>query len=122
MKHLATSCLWLQGWVARKELRIAAVPTEVNPADLGTKVLAAKRLLMLLFILGMVTDNGERVGEGEYIERRGRNGSQGSRVFRLAQMLVAMNLQGCSVQGTNEDLVESLLVKFAFLSWSTSTR
>ncbi|CAE7908149.1 unnamed protein product, partial [Symbiodinium necroappetens] len=98
VKHLATSCLWLQGWVARKELRIAAVPTEVNPADLGTKVLAARRLMMLLFILGMVTDNGERVGEGEYIERRGRNGSQ-----------------GCAVQGDNEDFIESFLVKFAFM-------
>ena len=115
VKHLATSCLWLQGWVARKELRIAAVPTEVNPADLGTKVLAAKRLMMLLFILGMVADNGERVGEGEYLERRGRSGPQNSRVVRLAQMLVAMSLQGCAVQGDNEDLIESLLVKFAFM-------
>ncbi|CAE7264821.1 unnamed protein product, partial [Symbiodinium sp. CCMP2456] len=72
VKHLATSCLWLQGWVARKELRVAAIPTEINPADVGTKVLSAKRLLLLLFILGMVTDNGEQVGQQEYSERRER--------------------------------------------------
>ncbi|CAE7384883.1 unnamed protein product, partial [Symbiodinium microadriaticum] len=115
VKHLATSCLWLQGWVARKELRVAAIPTEVNPADVGTKVLAARRLAMLLFILGMVGENGERVGRREFEERATRQGLRQRNVMRLAQMLVAMQLQGCSGESEGTaDTVEGILVKFAF--------
>ncbi|CAE7202129.1 unnamed protein product, partial [Symbiodinium necroappetens] len=115
VKHLATSCLWLQGWVARKELRVAAIPTEVNPADVGTKVLAARRLAMLLFILGMVGESGERIGRCEFEERAARQGGRQRGVMRLAQMLVAMQLQGCSAEGeATAAAVESTLVKFAF--------
>ena len=38
VRHLQTSCLWIQMWTASKELKVLAIPTETNPADAGTKV------------------------------------------------------------------------------------
>ena len=68
---------------ARKELKVAQIPTEVNPADVGTKVLAARRLAMLLFILGMVTESGERVGRTEHEERLVRREAKGQRSHEI---------------------------------------
>ena len=62
VRHLQTSCLWIQQWVALRRLRVAAIPTEMNPADAGTKILTAKRLEMLCGVMGVVNEHGARVG------------------------------------------------------------
>ena len=115
VKHLSTSCLWLQGWVARKELKISAIPTEINPADLGTKVLTARRMALLMFIMGMVVDNGNRIGEEEHRQRRDRRAGPSQAVVRLAQMVLAMQLQGCTVGENGEagagECLDHFLVK-----------
>ena len=64
-KHLQTASLWIQQWVHRKELRVAAIGTAVNPTDMGTKILSANRLRMLCAVAGMVDDGGNKVGKEE---------------------------------------------------------
>ena len=62
VRHLQTSCLWIQQWCAKRELKVLAIPTEKNPADVGTKVLTANRLRMLCGITGMVNGGGSLIG------------------------------------------------------------
>ncbi|CAE7261574.1 unnamed protein product [Symbiodinium sp. CCMP2592] len=66
VRHLQTSCLWIQQWVAQHLLKVLAVPTEFNPADLGTKCFTAKRLRLLCYLVGLVHDNGEHVCQNEF--------------------------------------------------------
>ncbi|OLP74235.1 Retrovirus-related Pol polyprotein from transposon TNT 1-94 [Symbiodinium microadriaticum] len=72
VRHLQTSCLWIQQWVAAKTLRVAAVPTQFNPSDMGTKSLQQRRLRMLCFLAGMVDDHGNHIGQEEHAEVLGR--------------------------------------------------
>ena len=50
------------------------VSTVWNVADVGTKVLSAKRLKLLLHHLGMFTQDAQRVGEEEVHETIQRSG------------------------------------------------
>ncbi|CAE7436535.1 unnamed protein product [Symbiodinium sp. CCMP2592] len=99
VRHLQTSCLWIQQWVAQHLLKVLAVPTEFNPADLGTKCFTARRLRLLCYLVGLVHDNGEHVGQNEFREATARRAGQGDRnndvVVRLVQLLAAVTLQGC---------------------------
>ena len=36
VRHLHTSCLWIQMRTANKELKVLQIPTDINPADAGT--------------------------------------------------------------------------------------
>ena len=63
VRHLQTSCLWIQQWVLAKTLRVAPVPTQFNPSDMGTKSLPQRRLRMLCFLAGVVDDRGNPVGQ-----------------------------------------------------------
>ena len=61
IKHLAVRLLWLQ----HGRLTVHSVPTQQNPADIGTKPLTAKRIQLLLHILNFRNDD-QRIGEEEY--------------------------------------------------------
>ena len=99
VRHLQTSCLWIQQWVAAKTLRVAAVPTQFNPSDMGTKSLQQRRLRMLCFLAGMVDDHGDHIGREEHAEALGRDvlgRSGGDLMVRMVQALMAITMQGCS--------------------------
>ena len=99
VRHLQTSCLWIQQWVAAKTLRVAAVPTQFNPSDMGTKSLQQRRLKMLCFLAGMVDDYGNHIGQEEHAEALGRDvlgRSGGDLMVRMVQALMVMTMQGCS--------------------------
>ena len=66
VRHLHASLLWIQQ--KEKVLSVALIPTDLNCADIGTKNLAKKRLLGLLFMLKVVNAMSDRVGEEEYEE------------------------------------------------------
>ena len=51
VKHLSLRELWLQDAVQEKRLKVYKVHTDVNWADLGTKILAGTRVLQLLRLL-----------------------------------------------------------------------
>ena len=36
-RHIEANLLWLQQKVAEKSLTVTSIPTELNPADIGTK-------------------------------------------------------------------------------------
>eukprot|EP00439_Symbiodinium_sp_Y106_P073306 s1232_g13.t2 len=113
VRHLQTSCLWVQQWVAQHLLKVLPVPTEFNPADLGTKCFAGKRLRLLCYLVGLVRDNGDHVGHHEFREAVARRAGNVDRnkdvVVRLVQLLAAANLLGCEFgPGGPDDLFEDL--------------
>ncbi|CAE7840199.1 unnamed protein product [Symbiodinium sp. CCMP2592] len=87
VRHLQTSCLWIQQWVVQHLLKVLAVPTEFNPADLGTKCFTARRLRLLCYLVGLVHDNGEHVGQSEFREATARRAGQGDRNNDLASLI-----------------------------------
>jgi hypothetical protein len=53
IKHLRTETLWLQQAVTTRDLEVCKIDGEVNPADLGTKHLAATRLWNLMQLISI---------------------------------------------------------------------
>ena len=68
VRHLDASLLWIQQRERQKELQVSAVPSEINPADLGTKILTKARLYGLVFLLKMVDGCFKRIGREEFEE------------------------------------------------------
>ena len=65
IKRLAVRLLWLQQAIRAGRLTVHSVPTQQNPADIGTKPLTAKRIQLLLYILNFRNDD-QSIGEEEY--------------------------------------------------------
>ena len=101
VRHLQTSCLWIQQWVSMRRLRVAAIPTEMNPADAGTKILTAKRLQMLCGVMGIVNEDGTRVGTTNAREDLHVSGLQLRRALKMVQAVLTVQLQGCANVGEN---------------------
>ena len=68
VRHLDASLLWIQQKERQKELQVSAVPSEINPADLGTKILTKARLMGLLVLVKMVDGLFKRIGQEEFEE------------------------------------------------------
>ena len=65
--------MWLQQKCHEKVIRVTAIPTSINSADIGTKALAAHaRMRGLMFMTGMVDDDNRVLGKDEFrdIERK----------------------------------------------------
>ena len=99
VKHLQTSSLWIQQWVHKKELRVAAIGTALNPTDMGTKILSANRLRMLCAVAGMVDDGGNKVGKEELQAELYKTKGVNAKTLHLVQLLMASTLQGCTLEG-----------------------
>ena len=67
-RHIAANLLWLQQKVKEKTVQSTAIPTELNPADVGTKSLSKARLTGLKYVMKMVNHVDERIGEKEFEE------------------------------------------------------
>ena len=65
LKHIQGKLLWLQGKVSEGILKLKAVGTNFNVADIGTKALGRVKHLTMCYMLGL-TDGGKAVGEHEY--------------------------------------------------------
>ena len=66
VRHLDASLLWIQQKEKKKELSVSPIPSEVNPSDVGTKVLSRQRLVGLLYLLKMVDFADRRIGQEEF--------------------------------------------------------
>ncbi|CAE7393937.1 RE1, partial [Symbiodinium necroappetens] len=77
VRHLQTSCLWIQMWTASKELKVLAIPTETNPADAGTKVLTGARLKKLCGSMGMVDGSGNLIKDDTNHKAKAGNAIKG---------------------------------------------
>jgi len=66
LRHIQGKFLWDQHMTKSGQIKIKAVGTTWNPADLGTKTLPADRHRMLCYMLNMLLD-GERMGEPQYL-------------------------------------------------------
>ena len=66
LRHIQGKLLWIQHMTKSGQIKIKAVGTTWNPADLGTKTLSADRHRMLCYILNMLLDGG-RMGERQYL-------------------------------------------------------
>ena len=72
VKHLSAKTLWIQDQVRNGEIAVGQISTAFNVADIGTKVLSAKRLKTLLRDIGIFDDYGANPIQAE--ERRGGDG------------------------------------------------
>ena len=71
-RHLDAVMMWLQQKCHEKVIRVTAIPTSINSADIGTKALARARMRGLMFMLNMVDEDNREIGEDEFheIERK----------------------------------------------------
>ena len=100
VRHLQTSCLWIQMWTASKELKVLAIPTETNPADAGTKVLTGARLKKLCGLMGMVDGNGNLIKDDTNHKAKAGNAIK---VLMMVQALLATTqLEGCDNGGPDD--------------------
>ncbi|CAE7315730.1 unnamed protein product [Symbiodinium natans] len=113
VRHLQTSCLWLQQWIARKELRMAAIPTSKNPTDCGTKILPGSRLKYLSFIMNLVDGKSNRIGTEEH---RKEAMTLSPNLIRAIQAVMAMSLQGC-IGGNDDQMVDMWTYVFIFANY-----
>ena len=66
VRHLDAALLWVQQKEKDKVFCAAAIGTELNCADVGTKNLTRSRLYGLLFMLKTINNVGERIGQQEF--------------------------------------------------------
>ena len=67
LRHIRGRILWLQQKMSNHELNIRQVPTAYSIADLNTKGLGRDRFLSLLYMIGVLNNKGEAVGEAEFL-------------------------------------------------------
>ena len=61
VKHLEVRALWMQDAVSRGIFAVQSVSSELNCADLGTKVLTVSRLRFLRALCGIRLENDEMI-------------------------------------------------------------
>ena len=61
VRHIHAGMFWIQQRVQAREVEIKAVPTAINPADIGTKSLSRARSRGLMCLIGMVDQDSEAV-------------------------------------------------------------
>ena len=95
VRHLDASLLWVQQKESESAFNVAAIPSELNCADIGAKNLTRKRLFGLLYILKMIDVVGGRVGHEEYTDleyqyqtRRGAKKMMNSKDIRKGLLLL----------------------------------
>ena len=123
LRHLSCRILWLQGMFGNGMLKLCSISGHSNPADIGTKRLAAPRMRSLMSLLGLYNrSNGCLEGAddpGRVFVRRVNH-----RALAGALSLIQLHLQGCD--STLEDgcnlfiLFFTLCVEVAviwFFSW-----
>ena len=107
IRHLDASLLWLQQKEKEKVLQVAPVATDVNSADIGTKVLSKSRLRGLLYLIKMCDPFDHRIGEEEYNEieekmqtkksiKKVSKGSKGN--MRVAMVMALATLVGVKAE------------------------
>ena len=69
LKHVSGRLLWIQQRQQRGELQLRRIDTVTNVADMGTKVLAGRRVRMLLHLCGFQNDWGD-LGVAEFEEEK----------------------------------------------------
>ncbi|CAJ1381912.1 unnamed protein product, partial [Effrenium voratum] len=75
--------MWLQQKCHEKVIRVTAIPTSINSADIGTKALARARMRGLMFMTGMVDDDNRVLGKDEFrdIERKMLSDKGAKKIF-----------------------------------------
>ena len=94
VKHLRGKLLWIQEHVKRDDVTLVQVPTKLNLADIGTKVLSGKRICFLGNGIG-ISAHGSRIGQDAVDDMHSR--TNGQDVMRLARVVAqAILLMGLS--------------------------
>ena len=110
VRHIDAGMFWIQQRVQAREIEVKAVPTAINPADIGTKSLGRARARGLMCLIGMVDENGEPVGQDELTEIEGKMVQQkqmkqwsGVAKAQLARLLMVALFQASEGAKAEED-------------------
>ena len=68
IRHLSARVMWVQELTRSGLLQVRSIPTLVNPADVGTKPLTAKRIAVLANLIGLVDKDETPLGIEEALE------------------------------------------------------
>ena len=92
VRHLDAALLWVQQKEKDKIFSVAAIGTELNCADVGTKNLTRSRLYGLLFMMKMINSLGERIGKQEFmdLEYKERMRKATKKIMKVKDMHVGM--------------------------------
>ena len=127
-RHIEANLLRLQQKVADKSLTITPIPTELNPADIGTKYMPKVRLNGLKYIIKMVDYGSQRIGMHVYkeleakeqlrkdMQKLPKKGGFTSRVAMIMALSLMRQSEGRKIQ---EDMS---VVKFDFSEKLTESR
>eukprot|EP00913_Durusdinium_trenchii_P032259 g30204.t1 len=99
LRHIAGKLLWIQDLVAQEELRVKAVGTLHNVADLGTKPLSRNRIMLILYWCNTRSGDGEKLGEEEYAKMEESRVNR-VKIQKLAKLLNRILLVGGLEQAT----------------------
>ena len=109
-RHLDAVMMWLQQKCHEKVIRVTAIPTSINSADIGTKALARARIRGFMFMTGMVDNDNRELGKDELrdIERKMLSDKGGKKIlsglkdeYRMALVVAFANVIRAS--GTKEE-------------------
>lgn len=119
--HLDASLLWVQQKESERAFSVAAIPSELNCADIA-KNLTRKRLLGLLYMIKMIDVIGDRVGYEEYKDldleyqyqiKRGAKKMMNSEDLRIGLLLLMASVS--SVAGSSTEEVEKGSTDFGWM-------
>ena len=99
LRHIAGKLLWIQDLVAQEELRVKAVGTLHNVADLGTKPLSRNRIMLILYWCNTRSGDDEKLGEEEYTKMEESRMNR-VKIQKLAKLLNRILLVGGLEQAT----------------------
>ena len=114
VRHLDAALLWIQQKEKEKVLSVSPIPMDLKCADIGTKNLAKKRLLGLLYMLKMVNAVYDRIGEEEYEEiertyqiKQSHKQTGNKKALRVCLLLLLANIEKASGASTESHAGES---------------
>ena len=99
LRHIAGKLLWIQDLVAQEELRVKAVGTIHNVADLGAKPPSRARIMLILYWCNTRSGDDEKIGEEEYTKME-ENRVNRVKIQKLAKLLNRILLVGGLEQAT----------------------
>eukprot|EP00435_Cladocopium_sp_Y103_P005965 s3568_g1.t3 len=111
LRHLSCRILWMQALVETGFVKLSSIAGSMNPADIGTKRLAAPRMRSLMATLGIYnthTGNVEGCDDPAGIYRK--KGNMVGRLVAILSVLSLQQVQGCQPDNHDGDVSPSLVV------------
>eukprot|EP00435_Cladocopium_sp_Y103_P075626 s23_g61.t1 len=104
LRHLSCRILWMQALVETGFVKLSSISGSMNPADIGTKRLAAPRMRSLMATLGIYnTHTGTVEGCDDPGKIYTKKGNMMGRLAAILSVLSLQQVQGCQADDSGDD-------------------